>query len=121
MCTTLENRSNNDLYTQLNIPATGITEPNRDLNRLAALPIHTQRNKATCDTKTYIAVEGGLRLLSQNCAEIVCAATHLVLKTVQISFENALSTATPIVCYIAAILVKPHRYKVGGGDGGGET
>ena len=121
MCTKLENRRRDELYTQLDIPATGITNHNRDLSRLATLPIHTHRDTGTCDTKAYIAVEEGLCLPSQNSAEIVRAAAHLVLETVRFSFENALSTGGPTECSIAAILVKPHRYKVGGGDGGGET
>ena len=110
--TKLENRRDNDLYTQLKIPATGMTEQNGDLSRLATLPIHTQRIKETCDTIAYIAVEEGLCLPSQNCAEIVRAAAHLVLETVQFSFENAQSTASPTECFIAAILDKPHRLRL---------
>ena len=45
---------------------------------------------------------------------------HLVLETVQL-IPKALSTASPTECSVAAILDKPHRFKVGGGDGGGET
>ena len=44
VCTKLENRRHDELYTQLDIPATGITNHHRDLSRVAKLPIHTNRS-----------------------------------------------------------------------------